>query len=351
MSTHVPTLEEVAQTAGVSRSTASRAINGGSRVSPEAQAAVDDAIARLGYIPNRAARSLVTRRTNSIALVVPEPDERVLSDPFFAATLRGMNASLKDTDLQLVLLIDKPGESSGRMGRYLRNGHVDGAIVVSHHRKDDLESVIDVSRLPAVFVGRPFKVFPGLRFVDVDNFAGGVLATQHLVDRGRTNIAHISGPTDMTAGEDRQAGWRHALTGAGLPEGPLAGGDFTTAAGIVAMEAILAADPTVDAVFAASDLMAVGALRVLAKHGRSVPDDVAVVGYDDLGVAEGTVPALTTICNPVVRMARYATDELLARLGVLRTGDLDDPPADISSVVMDDGHMVLAPELVERSST
>ncbi|PFG32477.1 LacI family transcriptional regulator [Sanguibacter antarcticus] len=348
---HVPTLEEVAQTAGVSRSTASRAINGGSRVSPEAQTAVDDAIARLGYIPNRAARSLVTRRTNSIALVVPEPDERVLSDPFFAATLRGMNASLKDTDLQLVLLIDKPGETSGRIGRYLRNGHVDGAIVVSHHRKDDLESVIDVSRLPAVFVGRPFKVFPGLRFVDVDNFGGGVIATQHLIARGRRNIAHIAGPSDMTAGEDRQAGWRHALAQQGLPEGPLAGGDFTTAAGIEAMEAILAEDPTVDGVFAASDLMAVGAMRVLAKHGRSVPDDVAVVGYDDLGVAEGAIPALTTVRNPVVRMARHATDELLTTLGVFSADDLSEPPHDVTSTMAEDGHTVLAPELVERSST
>ena len=172
MSLHVPTLEEVALAAGVSRSTASRAINGGSRVSSEAQAAVDDAVARLGFVPNRAARSLVTRRTNSVALVVPEPDERFLNDPFFAATLRGMNSVLKNSDLQLVLLIAKLDESAGRIAQYLRNGHVDGAIVVSHHRKDDLEGAIEASRLPAVFVGRPFHPFPGLRFVPT----GGISA-------------------------------------------------------------------------------------------------------------------------------------------------------------------------------
>ena len=351
MSQHVPTLEEVALAAGVSRSTASRAINGGSRVSPEAQQAVDDAIARLGYIPNRAARSLVTRRTNSIALVVPEPDERVLSDPFFAATLRGINSSLRDWDLQLVLLIAQPGEASGRIARYLRNGHVDGAIVVSHHRRDDLESAIEASRLPAVFVGRPFRDFPSLRFVDVDNVAGGALATNHLLSQGRSNIAHVAGPSDMTSGEDRLAGWRQALAAAGMAEGPVARGDFTTAAGVQAMETILALDPSVDAVFAASDLMAMGVLRVLAKHGRSVPEDVAVIGYDDLGVAEGALPALTTISNPVVRMARYATDELLASLGFLDKSDFVTPSNETAPIIESDGRIILSPVLVQRASS
>lgn len=351
MSQQAPTLEEVAHAAGVSRSTASRAINGGSRVSPEAQQAVDDAIARLGYIPNRAARSLVTRRTNSIALVVPEPDERVLSDPFFAATLRGINSALREWDLQLVLLIAQPGEASGRIARYLRNGHVDGAIVVSHHRRDDLEGAIEASKLPAVFVGRPFRDFPGLRFVDVDNVAGGVMATNHLIAQGRTNIAHVGGPSDMTAGEDRLAGWRQALSVAGMAEGPLARGDFTTAAGVQAMENILALDPTVDAVFAASDLMAMGVLRVLAKHGRSVPEDVSVIGYDDLGVAEGSVPALTTIGNPVVRMAKYATDELLTSLGFLDKDDFTVPAGEAAPVIEQDGHIILSPVLVHRASS
>ncbi|HZL06192.1 MAG TPA: LacI family transcriptional regulator, partial [Coriobacteriia bacterium] len=122
----------------MSRSTASRAINGGLRVSPEAQASADAAVAHLGYIPNRAARSLVTRRTTSVALVVPEPDERVLSDPFFASTIHGLNGALRDTDLQLVLVMARPEDIATRTLRYLRGGHVDGAVVVSHHRDDVL---------------------------------------------------------------------------------------------------------------------------------------------------------------------------------------------------------------------
>jgi len=151
-----PTLEQVAERAGVSRSTASRAINGGLRVSPEALASVEAAVADLGYTPNRAARSLVTKRTDSIALVVPEPDERVLSDPFFAGTLNGLSSSLADSDMQVVLVIARPGESE-RTVRYLRNGHVDGAIVVSHHANDELDRALQLSRVPNVFVGRPLS--------------------------------------------------------------------------------------------------------------------------------------------------------------------------------------------------
>lgn len=350
MSSHAPTLEEVAEAAGVSRSTASRAINGGARVSPDAQAAVDVAVARLGYVPNRAARTLVTRRANSVALVVPEPDDRVLNDPFFAATLRGMNSVLKSSDLQLVLLISSRGENDGRIGSYLRNGHVDGAIVVSHHRKNDLETAIESARLPAVFVGRPFREFPGLRCVDTDNLGGGRIATEHLLQLGRRQVAHLAGPADMTAGEDRATGWRQAHANAGVPLGPLVHGDFTTAGGVRAMAEILRVDPDIDAVFVGSDLMAVGALQVLLAHGRKVPADVAVVGYDDLGVAENTSPMLTTIINPVVRMARHATEELLVTLGVLDPADIVCVPGTAPMTVDEDGHHVFAPILVRRES-
>ncbi|WP_265521780.1 LacI family DNA-binding transcriptional regulator [Oerskovia flava] len=306
-----PTLDEVAQTAGVSRSTASRAINGGLRVSPEAQAAVDAAVAQLGYTPNRAARSLVTRRTDSIALVVPEPDERILTDPFLAGAMRGVSAALAGTDLQLVLLFARPDEPVNRIVRYLRSGHVDGAIVASHHREDDLEEALLASRLPAVFVGRPFASTADLVYVDVDNVEGGRIATQRLVDAGRRRIATITGPQDMTAGVDRLTGWRQALRAAGLATDAVAAGDFAVAGGAAAMERLLAEHPDLDAVFAASDLMAEGALRVLTAHGRSVPGDVAVVGFDNLGVAASTSPALTTVQNPVVEMVKTATDLLL----------------------------------------
>ncbi len=309
-----PTLEEVAERAGVSRSTASRAINGGFKVSPEAQTAVDAAIAELGYTPNRAARTLVTRRTDSIAMVVPEPDERVLTDPYFAGTLQGLGLALSDTDLQLVMVMARQGEEAQRTARYLRNGHVDGAIVVSHHRDDALDEALAQSHLPCVFVGRPWSTHRQIPYVDVDNRLGGQRATEHLISVGCTRIATIAGPLDMAAGVDRLAGWRRALQEAQLSDEAMVRGDFTSAGGAAAMERLLEAHPDIDGLFAASDLMAAGALGVLAKHGRSVPDDVKVIGFDDLGVAASTSPPLTTMRNPVVEMSRAATELLLEQI-------------------------------------
>lgn len=311
---HAPTLEQVAARAGVSRSTASRAINGGFKVSPEAQTAVDSAVSELGYTPNRAARTLVTRRTDSIALVVPEPDEKVLTDPFFAGTLQGLSGVLAETDIQLILLIARRGGEVHKTTRYLRNGHVDGAVVVSHHRDDALESVLAASRLPCVFVGRPWSSQPGLQYVDVNNYLGGRRATEHLIAAGCRRIATIAGPLDMAAGVDRLAGWRQALQDAGLSDEAMVRGDFTASSGAAAMEKLLDAHPDVDGVFAASDLMAVGALSVLTARGRAVPGDVRVIGFDDLGVAASTAPPLTTMVNPVVEMSRVAGELLLEQI-------------------------------------
>ncbi len=334
--TSVPTLEEVAARAGVSRSTASRAINGGHRVSPEALAAVERAVAELGYTPNRAARSLVTRRTDSVALVVPEPDERVLSDPFFAGVLSGVSASLADSEIQMVLVIARPQDGE-RTIRYLRSGHVDGAIVVSHHRDDHLDRALAELRLPSVFVGRP-SIADGedleLQYVDTDNVEGGRLATQHLIDAGRRRIGTVAGPQDMAVGVDRLAGWRAAMTAAGLADDAVAHGDFSPESGGEAARRLLAEHPDLDAIVIASDLMATGVLPVLAELGRSVPDDVAVVGHDNSALAASTTPPLTTVVQPVVAMARAAGTRLLDQLGgAPRTAPL-----------------IFAPELVVRAS-
>lgn len=329
----VPTLEEVAARAGVSRSTASRAINGGLRVSPETMASVEAAVAELGYLPNRAARSLVTRRTDTIALVVPEPDERVLTDPFFAGTLSGVSAALVDSDIQMVLVIARPGQSQ-RTVRYLRSGHVDGAVVVSHHRDDSLDQELATMHLPNVFVGRPLGG-SGLQYVDVDNVAGGRVATQCLIDLGRRRIATIAGPQDMSPGVDRLAGWRAALAGAGLPADAVGYGDFTIAGGAAAARQLLLEHPDLDGLFVASDLMASGALVALAEAGRAVPGDVAVVGYDNSAIAASTTPPLTSVVQPVVAMARAAG---LLLLDQLQGADGSTTPT------------IFTPELVVRAS-
>jgi DNA-binding LacI/PurR family transcriptional regulator len=319
-----PTLEDLATAAGVSRSTASRAINGGSRVSPEAQAAVDAAVLSLGYTPNRAARSLVTRRTSSIALVINEPDARVMMDPFFAAVITGVTEALRETDMQLVLLMSRAGGDPSRTVRYLRGGHVDGAIVVSHHKADGWTEELAASGLPTVFIGRPWDTGLGIHYVDVDSFEGGRLAALHLAAAGRTRLATITGPLDMTAAEDRLDGWRAGLKEAGLPAGLVAHGDFTPAGGTEAAERLLAEDSGVDGIFAASDLMARGAITALKAAGRSVPGDVAVVGFDDHLTVPGELP-LTTINQPMVEMATQAGRLLLA--------DIENPGAGRDPVI------------------
>ncbi|UFU03695.1 LacI family transcriptional regulator [Ruania suaedae] len=305
------TLDDVARSAGVSRSTASRAINGGRKVSPEAQRAVDDAVAMLGYSPNPAARTLVTRRTGSIALVMPEPDARILSDPFLAGLLRGVSDGLMGTDLQLVLLLSRRGERPGRTAQYLRGGHVDGAIVASHHKQDHLDDQLAGAALPVVFVGRPFSD-TGLHYVDTDNVAGGAIAATRLLERGCRRIGTVSGPMSMTGGVDRLEGWRRAVSEAGLATDAVTHGDFTVESGARATAELLQAHPGLDGIFVASDLMGVGAMQVLAERGLRVPEDVAVVGYDNLGVAERTTPRLTTVYNPLVEMVAAATGTLLA---------------------------------------
>jgi DNA-binding LacI/PurR family transcriptional regulator len=289
-----PTLEMVAARAGVSRATASRVVNGSPKVTPAVVAAVNAAIAELDYVPNRAARSLAIRRTDAIALVIPETTSRMFADPFFATITQGVIVHLASTDYTLSLVV-APEADPEKTRRYLTGGNVDGALVVSHHSGD--HSWAEVERtLPVVYASRPPHIHEATVYVDVDNLdGGGRIATQHLIDRGRTHIAHIAGPADMPAGIDRELGWRHALEDAGLDTSLIEWGDFTRASGAVAMRRLLDRGKPIDAVFAASDQMAIGAYDALAEAGLSIPDDVAVVGFDDDPRAATISPALTTM--------------------------------------------------------
>lgn len=306
----VPTLEDVARAAGVSRSTASRAINGGTRVSPEAQHAVEQAVAELGYTPNPAARALATNQTGSIALVIPEPDELFTTDPTLLGLLRGVSHALAPHDLQLVLLLAHDG--TRRLTSYLRAGHVDGAIVASRHLGDHLEREL-VGHTPVVFIGRPFNP-EAVTWVDVDNVDGARQATQLLIDAGRRRIGTVTGSLDMTAGIDRLTGWRLALEHSGLATDAVAEGTFTIDSGERATARLLQEHPDLDAIFVASDLIGVGAYRVLLASGRRIPQDVAVVGFDALGAGSGLSPALTSMVNPVSELAQTASRLLLRHL-------------------------------------
>jgi LacI family transcriptional regulator len=317
-----PTLELVAAESGVSRSTVSRVVNGSPKVRPEVVEAVNAAIERLNYVPNRAARSLASRQTYAIALLVPERVMTFFNDPFFASVVQGITDRMEDSDYILNLLVSS-SDPTRKTRRYLRGGNVDGAFVVSHHAADrDLADLCDI--MPVVFGGRPALAdLASCHYVDIDNVHGSRTAVEHLVGSGRRRIATITGPDDMLAAVDRRNGWQGALRAAGLPADALAVGDFTELGGAAAMRALLAHWPALDAVFVANDLMARGALNVLAEAGRSVPGDVAVVGYDDSPTATALQPQLSTVAQPSELMGRRMAELLLALLAGEEPPQLD----------------------------
>lgn len=308
-----PTLEQVAATARVSRSTVSRVVNGAPYVSEAVRDRVNQAIDRLGYLPNPAARTLVTQRSGSVALVFPEPDTRVFTDPFFAGIVRGVSQRLAGVAMQLVLVMLQNEADHARLERYVAAGHVDGVLLVSLHSGDPLPRALVSRGIPAVLNGRPHDGEHDLPYVDVDSRQGAIIATRHLAAQGRTTIATIAGPQDMCAGIDRLAGYRSAL-GRRYRRSLVAVGDFTRASGARAMASLLDRAPDLDAVFVASDLMAEGALSVLRRAGRRVPDDVAVVGFDDSDAAPYIDPPLTTIRQPVPRIGQEMVRLLLAAM-------------------------------------
>ncbi|MFE7648377.1 LacI family DNA-binding transcriptional regulator [Streptomyces phaeoluteigriseus] len=317
-----PTLEAVAARAGVSRATVSRVVNGGDGVREPLVERVRRAVEELGYVPNQAARSLVTKRHDAVAVVIAEPETRVFADPFFALQLRGISKELTAHDNQLVLLLTEGRDDHARVARYLAGGHVDGALVFSLHVDDPLPGLIQGAGVPTVFGGRP-GWGDGTRdvvYVDSDNRGGARAAVRHLVGLGRTRVAHITGPLDQTSAADRLQGYRDVMGDAGSRL--VVESDFTPGGGERAMRDLLDRCPDVDAVFAANDLTASGVLRVLRERGRRVPEDVAVVGFDDMvPVAEQTDPPLTTVRQDIEEMGRIMTRLLLRGLDRRNTGE------------------------------
>jgi DNA-binding LacI/PurR family transcriptional regulator len=307
-----PTLEKVAHHAGVSRATVSRVVNGAPTVTPDIRAVVLRAVQELGYVPNPAARSLVTRRTDSFALVVPEPSSRVFSDDrFFPGVIRGVGQVLEPAGRQLVLMLAASATGQARIKRYALSRHVDGVMIASMHGAGRLPATLQRMGVPVVANGRPLgrhvHAFP---YVDVDHVAGVTNAVRYLVRTGRRRIATIAGPQDMVAGVERLAGYRDELRGSGR-RSIVAIGDFTRESGAAAMRQLLDDDPRLDAVFVASDLMAEGALRVLRCTGRRVPDDVAVVGFDDTEPARYYDPPLTTVQQPIEEIGQRLAQQML----------------------------------------
>lgn len=339
------TLTDVAELSGVSRATVSRVVNSSKRVDPEVAARVRVAIQELGYVPNSAARSLITRRTDMVALIAGEPDARFFHDPFFEGIARGAAQELGEVDMRLMMLMIQTAEDLDRVQRYLLGRPVDGVLVISEHGANQIAEQVATAQIPVVLGGRPTEPQNStLAYVDNENEEGARLAAEVLLQRGCRNVGMIAGPQDMTAGIDRLKGFTSALGGS-LPPERLAIGDFTVASGVAGMERLLARAPDLDGVFAASDLMALGAMQVLRREGRRIPRDVAVVGFDDIDLAASSVPPLTTIRQDPVAQGRMMVRLLLQELG--RTADLS-RAARLS--LPGSGSVVLPVRLIRRES-
>jgi len=311
-----PTLEEVAARAGVSRATASRVLRGDKKVSEHARTVVLDAAREISYVPNLAARSLVTGRSDSVAFLVEETEERMFADPFFLGMLRSAQETVAEAGLQLVFTVMTQPEDQERFLAYAGGGHVDGVLLLSLHGKDKLPQRLEDLGVPTVLSGRPLSRRRRLWYVDADNVGGGRLATSYLLERGRRHVATVAGPGDMCAGQDRLAGYRVAVESAGLPydESLVSVGDFTAGGGYDAARRLLADRPDVDAIFAASDLAAIGVLRAVRESGRRVGDDVAVIGFDDIPAAVEQQPPLSTVRQPIHELGAAMTRLLLDRI-------------------------------------
>jgi DNA-binding LacI/PurR family transcriptional regulator len=317
-----PTLEDVARVAGVSRATVSRVINDTRNVDLQLQETVRAAIAKTGYAPNQAARSLVTRRTGSVALIVSEAEHRsfddpflgrVFTDPFFGRVVSGIISVLRPQRVNLALMLAETDESRVQLVDYLRQGHVDGVMLISTHADDPLPSLLTESGVPAVLSRRPTSAIP-ISYVDVAQQAGAALAADRLAARGCRQVATISGPMDMPASRERLDGFRAAMARHGHAFVPSIEGNFTQESGEQGVQELLARHPEIDGLFAANDLMAQGALLALRDRGIAVPDRIAVVGFDDSSAATSCRPPLTTVRQPLEDMAAEMARLLLAHV-------------------------------------
>ncbi|MFF9498615.1 LacI family DNA-binding transcriptional regulator [Streptomyces sp. NPDC014656] len=310
------TIHDVAREAGVSRGTVSRVLNGGHYVSPAAKAAVDAAIRRTGYVVNRHARSLITGKSDSVAFLLTEPQERFFEDPNFNVLLRACTQALADRDIPLILMIAGTEDERRRNLRYIEAGHVDGVLLVSSHSGDPVVARLHEAGVPVVACGKPLGQTTRIGYVAADDRDGAREMVRHLHDTGRRRIATVTGPLDTPGGVERLAGYRETLAACGLPadDALVVTGDYSRASGAEAARTLLERAPDVDAVFVASDLMAQGVLDALARAGKRVPEDIAVGGFDDSPAALSSQPPLTTIRQPWDRISAEMVRTLLARI-------------------------------------
>jgi DNA-binding LacI/PurR family transcriptional regulator len=283
-------------------------------VHPERIAAVIEAAENLGYRPNRAARALSTGRTGLVAVVIDD-EPTALSDPFWGVVLAGISRVFLANGLHSLLMVTPLGSPDGAIAHYLEGGEVDGAIFLQVH-KDEVIKKVHSEGLPVVLIGRPFDGESDIPFVDTDNVGGGVQATQYLFDRGCKKVATLTGDLDASAGLDRLTGYlqAHEFAGKQVDEDLIARADWTFESAKIMTLRLLAKNPDLDGIFAANDLMAIGAIAAVQERGKRVPDDIAVVGFDDSLLSQTHRPAITTVRQDIIGLGAAAAETMIALL-------------------------------------
>lgn len=306
------TLDDIAQMAGVSRSTVSRVVNNHPNVKPEVRQRVLSIIADQNFHPNAAARTLAMQRSATLGLILPQSVSVFFNDPYYPSLLKGIAKACNQYNFTLALfLVSNQEEEENVFSRVGRKGFLDGVMIQSgHHGDQGIISRMITGNTPLIVLGRPFRA-DNVTYIDVDNVQASFTAVNHLLLTGCRRVATITGPHDSAVGIDRLHGYRKALKHWKLPvdESLIAEGDFTESGGYNAMKKLLPHHP--DAVFAASDVMAFGAMNAVNEVNLKIPDDISFIGFDDLPIPTRVVRQLSTIRQDPPQMGFRAVELLI----------------------------------------
>jgi len=303
------TLLDVAKRAGVSPMTVSRVVNGSGRVSPELCARVEEALAETGYVQNTIARNLRTKRTDTIALVMPD-----MTNPFFTSLAHGVEAAAREAGLSLLLAnTDEREDEERRLVPMLLQRQVDGLLIIPSGTCADTVRLCRDHAVPLVVVDRRPEA-TGVDVVRADSEGGAFELGRLLVGLGHRRMAVLSGPASVPSAVDRAVGFSQALEEAGVPAPDVVHGTFTIDSGHDMTQSVMGRTPRPTALFAANNFIGIGVLHALEGLGLRVPDDVAVVGFDDLPQAMITFPFLTVAAQPAVEIGRRSVSLLLDRV-------------------------------------
>ncbi len=307
-------IRDIARLSGVSRSTVSRVLNHAPNVNEETRQRVLKVIEEHNYRPNVAARTLVTQRSNVLGIYIPYLVDELFTDPYFAVLIQGITRCANENNYDVMLWLQEQDNVEHLHSRVMDSRMADGLILASTPKHDLLPLTLLERGRTFVMNGHPWHDAERMNYVDSTNRQGAQQAVEHLARLGRRRIGTITGRLELGSGMDRFIGYRQALQRLNreVDENLIVEGDFTEAGGYAGMRRLLVYKP--DAVFVASDHMAMGALRAIREAGMRVPDDIAIVGFDDMPFATLATPPLTTIRQSVLRIGQLATEGLIGLL-------------------------------------